>query len=212
VAKAGYTGTVKASGVAVVMTAEPLALVSGFVYQITNTAKRLIDPATALVVKENGVPSVLAYTVNYLYGIVTFPSAPTTPITVDGAYLPLANVAESKGYTLGLTQDMLDRTSFDSAGAMQKLAGLKDATVKLERVSINDDIDPVTGGVQSVESRFAAGTPYVIELGLGGTDSWRGWVTTAGVEIGASVDSLVAESVDFESSPQLAGAAWSFSS
>ena len=66
--RAGYTGTVKASGAAVVMTAEACTSLGSNRYQITNTAKRIVDPNTALVVLENGVASVLAYTFDHLFG------------------------------------------------------------------------------------------------------------------------------------------------
>lgn len=210
-AVAGYGCTVKASGAAVAMTAEACALVSGNIYQITNTAKRIVDPATTLTVYENGIASVLAYTFNYLYGIVTFPSAPTTPITVTGAYLPVASVAESKGFTISLKPDLLDVTSFDSSGARSKRLGLLDADFKLERLSMFDDIDPVTGGLQTVESRFAAGTAYLLEFGLGGVYTFRAWVIAGELEASAEHDGLVAESVSFSASPQRAGAAWAFS-
>lgn len=217
--RAGYSGTVKASGVAVVMTGEACTSLGGNRYQVTNSAKRIVDPNTNLVVLENGIASVLAYTFDHLFGIVSFPSAPTAPITVTGAYLPVESIAESKGFTVALSRDMLDTTSFDSAGARAKLAGLKDGTIKLDRVSAFDDIDTVTVGLQTVESRFAAGTPYVVELGLGGTDLFRAWCLTENLELGSAVDGLVTETVAFQLAPQpvtssilTARASWAFSS
>lgn len=210
---AGYTGTVKASGVAVAMVGEAMTLLTATKFQITNAAKRIVDPSVAILIYANAIlQPATAYSFNYLFGIVTFFAPPAAPVTIDGSYLPVATIAESKGFTISLTQEMLDRTSFDSGGAVRKLAGLLDASFNLSRVSAFDDIDPVTGGLQSVESRFDAGTVYVIEFGIGGVDLLRAWVVTENLELGSEVDGLVTEEVAFQSSPQAAGAAWAFSS
>ena len=70
---AGYIARIKKTGVATVMTDEAASLVGGQVYQVTNDAKRVIDYATAVVVKDNGVDHTAdVASLDYLSGTITF--------------------------------------------------------------------------------------------------------------------------------------------
>lgn len=87
-------------GTPTTFSAEATTNTSGKTYQITNAAKRVLDPATAVVVKDNGVavPAADIASLNYLNGSVTFTSGytPTTPITFDsGKYVPLELISTS---------------------------------------------------------------------------------------------------------------------
>lgn len=76
-----------------VMTGEAAAQLAGQAYQITDTAKRLIDETVTMVVYD-GVTDVTAQvaSVDYMFGIVTFDVAYTVlgAVTIDGAYLTAA--------------------------------------------------------------------------------------------------------------------------
>lgn len=137
---AGYVATLKMTGTSTSMTSEACALVSGKTYQITNTAKRVIDPAVAVVVRD-GVTDVTAnvISIDYLFGKVTFSAGYTVvgAITIfSGNYLPLATVASMKGFTLTQTADATDISDYATVQANSGYRvfqqGLKSIAVELK--------------------------------------------------------------------------------
>jgi hypothetical protein len=207
---AGHTTRIKVSGVAVAVTAEATTSLGGGVYQVTSTSRRIWDPSAAITVKDGGVAvSAANYTFDYLFGKVTFSVLPAGAVTVDGSYLPVATLAEVKSFNFSGAADLLDTTTFDSAGSKTKTKGLKDASGSLTMLSTPlDDIDPVTGGVQTLNDVFTGGTVKVLEALLG-TVYLRAFVVFESLEESAAVDGLVETTANFQTSPQALGAAFS---
>lgn len=202
---AAWNASVKISGTPVVMTGEATTLVSGTTYRITNTAKRIIDPATAVVVKDGGTP-VTPTAIDYLFGTVTLGSAPGGAVTVDGAYVPTAALAEAKSVEMAASLAVLDKSAF-GAQARSKMTGLLDFTASIGRLAVPlDDIDPVTGGVQSLDSRMKAGTALLVDWLVDGTNRLRGWFLVKGYKVTGQLEQLVEVTVEFEGSAQAAGA------
>lgn len=211
-ALAGHATRLKVSGAAVPVTGEACTSLGGGVYQVTNTARRIIDRSAAVVVKDTGTPvSATLWSFDYLFGKVTFSGySPTGAVTVDASYLPVATIAEVKSFSLQAGGDLADRTTFDSAGVKQRQATLRDASGSFVMLSSPlDDIDPVTGGTQSLHAVLTGGTPKLLET-LFGTQYLRQWVLLEGIEIGASVDGLVESSVSYQTAPAGSGAALAF--
>lgn len=114
----GYAATIKKSGTSTAMTAEACALVSGKTYQITNTAKRVIDYEAALTVLDNAVDHTAdVVSIDYLTGQVTFSSGYTVtgPVTVTGNYLPLAFLAKARGFSVTQTAAEIDTSDLESS-------------------------------------------------------------------------------------------------
>jgi hypothetical protein len=115
---AGYLVTIKKSGSPTSMTDEATTLVSGKTYQITSAAKRAIDLATALTVKD-GSTDVTAQveSIDYLNGLVTFKSSYSVSgaITVTGAYLPLSTLAKGRSFNLTQNAAEIDDTVYETA-------------------------------------------------------------------------------------------------
>jgi hypothetical protein len=196
---------VKVSGTSTVMTGEATSLVSGNTYRITNAAKRVIDPAVAVVVKDGGTP-VTPTSIDYLFGAVTLPAPPGGAVTVDAAYLPIATLGDAKSIEVQLQSDLLDKSAFGSQ-AKAKLLGLQDATASVGRLSLPiDDLDADTGGVQSLDSRMKAGTAMLLDWLVDGTNRVRGWFLVKSYKVTAQVAGLIEVSVDFEATAQAAGA------
>ena len=119
---AGYVGTVFKQGTSTVMTAEATTQVgSTKTWQITSTAKRNLNPAVAVsvLVSATPVPASNIESIDYLFGRVTFISSytPGGPVTITGAYFPLATLGCFNSYTLGMTADVIDSTCMDTARA-----------------------------------------------------------------------------------------------
>lgn len=216
-ATVAFNAQVKVSGAAVVMTGEATTFVSGKTYQVTNTAKRIVDPATAVVVKDNGVTVAAAniLSFDFLFGQVTFIPAytPTTPITIDGAYLPTASIAECKSVEFSVMGTLVDVTSFDSGGSRRKMLALVDVSGMLARLALPlDDLDPVTGGTQSIDAWFKAGTARLIDVLFATGMRFRCWVLFKDYKVTAQLDGAVEVSVDFEGAAQTAGASFGIGS
>lgn len=140
---AGYNGTILKQGTSTAMTAEAMSLISGKTYQITSSTKRNLNTAVAVTVLANAVAVSTSNILNidYLFGRVTFIPAytPTGPITITGAYYPLATLGCFNEYTLTMQSSVIDETCMDTArtnsGRRVNNYGLK--TVSLEATGIH---------------------------------------------------------------------------
>lgn len=134
----GYQALIKKTGAATVMTDEPMALVSGLTYQITDTTKRLIDVATTVVVEDNNVNQTAnVEKIDFLFGRVTFKSTytPTGPITITGKYLPASQICAMNKFTLSQQAESIDETDLcvaqTNSGFRQYKVGLKSVSLEL---------------------------------------------------------------------------------
>ena len=198
------------SGTAVAMTAEACSLVSGTTYQVTNAAKRIIDPATAVTVKDAGTPIAAAnVTIDYLFGRFTLASAPGGAVTVDASYLPTTTIAEAKSVDLNVAVDLVDSTSFDSAGSKRKTAVLLDISGSLMRLALPlDALDGAAGGTQSIDSWLKAGTPRLIDVLFTTGARLRAWVLFKSYKVTGQLAGIIEVTVEFEGASQGGGAAF----
>jgi hypothetical protein len=146
---AAYPSLVEITGTATALSSEACALVSGKIYQVTDAAKRVLDPDTAIVVKDDGVEVAAgSYTVNYMFGKITFAAAytPTTPITIfSGKYLPRLEIGVAKEYSIDDETELPDTTVFSSSPVEQCIPTTRDVTGTLRRLDAGQ-IDYDTGG------------------------------------------------------------------
>lgn len=117
---AGYVASVKSSGDATAMNAEPMAQVgSSQTYEVVDATKNVWDYTKSLTVNDNGSPVNAAdiETINWLFGRVTFVTGyvPNGAITVDGEYLPMAEVSRANSFTLTQTAETVDHTDYQIA-------------------------------------------------------------------------------------------------
>ena len=71
----GYNCNIKVASNGVAMTDEATTTSDNISYQITDSAKRIVDLNTAITVKDGGTATTEKYTFNYITGTVTFTSA-----------------------------------------------------------------------------------------------------------------------------------------
>lgn len=118
---AGYVATIMKAGSSTTLTEEPMALVAGKTYQITDATKRMTNRGIATVIEDNGVAVSASniQNIDYLFGRVTFTSGytPTGPTTWTGAYFPLLVLGCSNEFTLTQTANAIDNTCMDTAQA-----------------------------------------------------------------------------------------------
>lgn len=200
-ATAGYLTTISVSGTSTAMTAEAMTGSGAGPYQITNSAKRVIDYTAAQpTFYDNGVAISASdiSAIDYLQGKVTFTASKTGPITVDGSYLPLLTVAEARTVSLSFEADELDTSVFGSQ-YRTSTQGLKRITGSMEILSLPaTDLDPGAGS-RSFEAVFNAGTQIVFTVTPGGVTSHRFVGALFGTETGAPIDGLVTTTIPFTS-------------
>lgn len=151
-ATAAYAAKLYRSGTSTSMTAEATTLVTGKTYRITNAAKRMLDPAVAVVVDDGGSPVSASdiLSIDYLHGIVTFDPGYTVlgAITVDANYLPLSQIADVHDVSLSTSVTMLDDTVYEDT-AVSRLPGLRD---------LSGSFSVYDGGSTDISDLMAAGT------------------------------------------------------
>jgi hypothetical protein len=211
-ATAAYSSTVKITGTSTAFSNEACTdLGDDTNFQITDTAKRVWDPTVALVVEvdDGGGYAVIPatdYTVDPLFGIVTFntPLGAGDVVRVDGSYLPLLTVASAKSATIACTRDMLDGTTFDSAGQREKVPGLAMASGSLAGLWLaTEDLDS-GGGTRSLFAVLTEGTRVVLEINPAAVLAFRAFVHFPDLSESASADGLIEGTLAWESTADTA--------
>lgn len=129
-ARAAWPTTLKVGGDAVSMTGEATTNTTGNTYQVTNTAKRVLDWTQAITVKDGGTP-VSPASIDWLAGKVTLSAPPGGAVTIDGYYLPMQAVVEGKAFGISGTLDVIDVSAFGAIDRT-KIAGLREFSVTMD--------------------------------------------------------------------------------
>lgn len=203
---------VRLAGTATAFTnAATTKLTSNTVYQITTTANRILDPSAAITVEVDAdgagaggysTASASSYTVDYLFGRITFSSdqGASALVRVSGSYLPLHTVAESRSISINSSRTELEKTLLGDE-VKSYLLGLKSAEGELGGLFIGtDDLDSGAGSLV-LETLHDDGTPKLLEAQFGSV-YWRGWVLLKGINRGASVDDLVTSAIQWRTAAQ----------
>jgi len=187
-ATAGYSAKLYRSGTSTSMTAEATTLVTGKTYRITNAAKRMLDPAVAVVVDDGGSPVSASdiLLIDYLHGLVTFDPSYTVSgaITFDANYLPLSQIADVYNASFSTSVMMLDDTVYEDTTVSRK-AGLKD---------LSGSFSAYDEAATAISSLMAAGTVLYLtwmQTGSATADHLRARVLLESEDASVAVDGLV---------------------
>lgn len=192
-ANAAFTCVLKINGASTAFSGEATTNTSGNTYQITDSTKRVLDPAAAITVYDGGVPVAAAdVTVDFLFGKVTLSAPPGGAVTVDGSYLPLLSFAEVRGFEFAASGNMLDTTTMASTTSVYtRSLGLKDYSGSITSLDpLTTDID-AGGGTVTPDGYFTAGTAHVLDVDFPAGDNLRAWILIQDYKVGATWDSLV---------------------
>lgn len=199
---AGYKAVIKkTSGSATAMTDEATTNVSGKIYRITASAKRLMDPATAVVVEDGGTPvdaeDILR--IDYLDGTVEFQSGYTVggSVTITGAYLTATQICTMNQFTLTQTADAVDKTNMCN---VQTNGGFREYEVGLKTVSL--DLSGFFDATPDFHSALIAADTVLIDISPNGAPSagsfCRGIFKPVSDSQSGKVGALEEESVKYE--------------
>jgi len=187
---AGYVFRVKKSGASTGFTGETASNTTGNTWVIDDTNKNLFDRSLAVNFYDNGVliDSADIDSIDYLFGKVTFTGVKSGPITIDGSYIPLVDIASAKETTLNLTSAILDNTAINNTGYHSKTYGVHDVSVSVTRFyDYNEDFASILNARQ----------PLVIDVTPNPNKSYRGWFVMESNEISLDIDSLEDQSISF---------------
>lgn len=207
---AAYSSSVKVTGTSTAMTGEAVTLSGSNPtkrFLITNAAKRVIDPDTAVVVKD-GVSVVPAanYVINYMMGYGTFVAySPSGTITVDGAYLPTYAIAQCRSASYSVKMAELDVSVFSSSITSQQLKmGQISADGAIELIdTFLVDYNSDVVDTQALQTDFTSRTPKVLEITIG-SDTARFWVVFPGLDDSISAKDLFKRSIKWKLAAPLA--------
>jgi hypothetical protein len=202
-AVAGYAVSVKLTGTSTAMTDAATTALSATRYQVTDSTKRVLDPAVAVTVEVDGAPATATdYTLDYLFGIVTFGVDPDGVVTVTANYLPLLTVALARSVSVSMSRVELDDSQLGSGEKSLKL-GKKQAEAELQQLELLDaDLD-AGGATVTWDALHDAATPKLLEVDLSAR-KWRGWVVLSGLEQAASADELATATIRAKGSARAA--------
>lgn len=203
--------TVKVGGTTTTLTNEATTkLVSNTVYQITDPTKRILDPDFALNVEvdpDGGGASpyatvgVSTYTVDYMFGKITFASdqGASATVRVSGKYIPTLAVAEGTDFELEDSADLLEITAFGDT-ARKRVTALQEVSGSFTVLAIlQTDLDP-GAGTTKLRTAMRTGTKVLLEYRPGGgVDYFRSWVLLEDGSEKASVDARFEGTLKFKS-------------
>lgn len=208
---AGNKTTLKVNGTATALTDEPTTEVSGTVFQITDASKRVLVPDSTFEVEVDAVAADSStYTIDYLFGKITFDSTQTgSTVTIsssgsgDHGYYPMAAWANGYSVTLTLARIELEKTVFGD-DAVGRTPGTQDCNGSVE--VYDHGLTDFTGTTTNVEDILSGGQAILLEIDLDGTGTYllRAWVRIQADEVSVDVDALVEETVNLVSAKRLA--------
>lgn len=193
-ASAAFTCEVEQTGTAVAMTGEACTTLTVTTAQVTDAAKRVLDPDTAISVIDDAVPLAdTDVTIDYLRGIVTKTSGNWNgAVTITAAYLPRYQVAEAKAFEINFSSNLVDSTTMDSTTAYHaytKALGEVSGTIS-QFDDLKTDLD--SGGTTIVPfTDFTAGTRRVLSIVFPSGAYFRAFVRFESTKHGQGVDDLM---------------------
>ena len=199
---AAYKALLEMAAEPVPVTAEPMVLVSGTTYQVTDPARRVLDPGAPVVVSVGGSPADPAdYVVDFLFGRVIFSTAPGGAVTINAEFLPPARLATTRSFNISVTRASLDNTGMaPETLSRSKIMGLKDCTISVDVLEDQPLFQEYTFGTATVElvDIFAgAVSPLVFSLSLPGL-AFRAFVKLQEHSVSGELEGLLETSLNYE--------------
>ena len=187
----GFQAKIKKSGTSTSFTGESMTVTTGNTYQIDDSAKQVFNFNStftfyedAVAISDSDIDSI-----DYMYGKVTFSTSKTGSITVDGAYYPMGNIAGAYQATQNSTNQVLNTTSFENQGYVEKLPNQKDIIVTCTRFDdLSKDFQDILEGGNSIVIEFLPST------GNGN----RGWYVLDSASQNLDMSNVIEESLSFQ--------------
>lgn len=206
------------TGASVAVTAEACSLyatlgVNDIVYQVTNSARRALDPTVAVVVKDNGsTVSASNYQIDYLYGKIRFSITPTGPVTIDASFLALWEITTA--YELSADPERVnpESTPFGTTTGRKRTPGLFSCSGNIGCFDHLQTDHDTGGGTLKLIDLLANGTAKLLDANLDGAGKgFRAWVLLDKEQLKSQREDLQTAMVNFTSDAQRVGASFAWS-
>lgn len=196
-----YKTKVKRGGTATSFSDEAMSAESSLVYAIDDTSKQVWnrESSAEVIVSDDGSSvGSSTYSANYLFGKVTFNSAPSGDVTVSGEYIPVSSaqrIAYCNDHTLAIEANLLDDTGYkeaqDNGGNRTRDYGIQDSNVSLSRFQDGDK----SLFKEALDNREAV----LVEIQPGGLGlKFRGWYKIESDTLSGSVDDLESDDISLQ--------------
>lgn len=201
----GYLASIAIGGASTAYSNEATTKVTAnTVYQITDSAKRVLDPSAAPTVEvdllANGVWSAAgAHSVDYYSGTITFDSdlGATPLVRLSGNYIPVLTVATARGLTYSIERDMLDCTVLNTTGFRSYKPGLAKFSATLDlHENLFEDHDP-GGAEQMFAAKLIDGSAFLLRLRVSNSGTYAmAWMRASTGGAAANVADLVTSTLE----------------
>ncbi len=199
----GYNAAVYATGTSTLMTLEPCSVVSGDLYEVTDSARRILDAFPVPIVNDSGgVVPAAEYTIGYNFGTINFNVSPTPPVTITANFLPRHLLDFIQATELSMSWEERDSTVLGNSGEDQTLTIMRVALSLDTLDAMDDDIDD-GGGTLTLSDIFEGVDHVIIEFQPRGPteDVYRARTQAQNVVINPNgPDGLLVASMQFEGS------------
>lgn len=193
----GYSAKIKKPGTSTLVTGGATTLESGKIYGITDQTKAIMDRANAITVLD-GVTDVTDEVImfDYLFGRFEFAASYSIvgTITVTYNYFPTVVVARGNAFTLTMSADNIDESTFD---VVQANGGFKVGKPGLRTVSL--EVQGIFAAAEGARALVAARNELILEIDPTGTGSSiaRGFFKAVGTGASGAVGAVEDETRSF---------------
>ena len=185
----GHLGAIYiATGTAQTLTDDATtANVAATEFVISDSDHRFLDPATAVVVEYNGSAVTTYATLQRPGGKVTWDTTPgAEAVTLSGAYIPVTELGEARGWTLDTQWEFVDVSTFGDTFRVNEPT-FRGATVSIEHFYVDSSMFTIMSG----------GTVVGFDLFMDATASselrYTGFAYMSSQSISAPVDGIIDE-------------------
>ena len=195
----------QAAAASTALTNEPMTRIAGTnSFQITDETKRVLDREATFnfTIAGGGVSNL---EIDYARGIITAPTAIANSVqnalVVSGKYYPVSDFIEAKSYSLEMSAELLDATTFKSArdngGYRSRYTGLRDVTLTIEALEASQALGAGASSlIAIIRSRVFRPLFILIETSYGAT--FRGWFVLEDHTLSGDIASLQDQSLTFK--------------
>ena len=189
-----YKTVLKIGGTSTKFVGETATSIGGNKFQIKDISKQILDRNVAPVVKvDNKFVTPSDYTVDYLFGIITFNTEQKGVVTINGNFIPTISIAGANQYSVDITGDILENTNFEdvikNGGYKTKQYGMLDIAVSVSRF---DDTK------KTFKTKLQDREVVLLEIKPNDVETIRGWFVVEKAGSQGENNALEAESLSFQ--------------
>lgn len=169
---AGRLCTIYLGGTPTTMTGEECEQADGLIYVVVDTAKQVLDPATAITVYDGVTDESATAVIDYATGRITLAEAPAGTVSVDAKYIPLLAVSQAKSVDIMLPTPVLADITLLGDTAPRQMSVASKCSISLAHFHAPAD---VMDGDALLFSAIADGDKLFCKVAISTSQTLAGW-------------------------------------